>query len=79
MLRKNTIDMEATLKFNLPEENDEFNTAVNAVNYKNALSELNQYLRNEIKWSSDENKSEIAQEVRDELFRLMSENNIIID
>lgn len=79
MLRKNTIDMEATLKFNLPEENEEFSTAVNAVNYKNALSELNEYLRNEIKWGSDENKSEIAQEVRDELFRLMSENNIIID
>jgi hypothetical protein len=79
MLRKNTIDMEATLKFNLPEETEEFETAVNASNYKNALSELNQYLRNESKWSSDENKSEIAQEVRDELFRLMSENNIIID
>ena len=79
MLWKNTIDMEATLKFNLPEENEEFNTAVNANNYKNALSELNEYLRNEIKWGSDENKSEIAQEVRDELYRLMSENNIIID
>lgn len=79
MLRKNTIDMEATLKFNLPEETEEFETAINASNYKNALSELNQYLRNESKWSSDENKSEIAQEVRDELFRLMSENNIIID
>lgn len=79
MLRKNTIDMEATLKFNLPEENEEFNTAVNANNYKNALSELNQYLRNESKWSSDENKSEIAQILRDELCRLMSENNVILD
>jgi hypothetical protein len=71
--------MEATLKFNLPEETEEFNTAVNASNYKNALWEINQYLRNESKWSSDENKSEIAQEVRDELYRLMSENNVIID
>ncbi len=79
MLRKNTINMEATLKFNLPEETEEFNTAVNASNYKNALWELNQYLRNESKWSSDENKSEIAQEVRDELYRLMSENNVTLD
>lgn len=79
MLRKNTIDMEATLKFNLPEETEEFETAVNASNYKNALWELNQYLRNESKWSSDENKSEIAQIVRDELYRLMSENNVILD
>ena len=79
MLRKNTINMEATLKFNLPEETEEFNTAVNASNYKNALWELNQYLRNESKWSSDENKSEIAQIVRDELYRLMSENNVTLD
>jgi hypothetical protein len=71
--------MEATLKFNLPEETEEFNTAVNASNYKNALWELNQYLRNESKWSSDENKSEIAQIIRDELYRLMSENNVILD
>ena len=79
MLRKNTINMEATLKFNLPEETEEFNMAVNASNYKNALWELNQYLRNESKWSSDENKFEIAQEVRDELYRLMSENNVTLD
>ncbi len=79
MLRKNTIDMEATLKFNLPEETDEFNTCVNASNYKNALWELNQYLRNTVKHSSDENKSEIAQIVKDELCRLMSENNVILD
>jgi hypothetical protein len=79
VLRKNTIKMEATLKFNLPEETEEFNTAVNASNYKNALWELNQYLRNKAKHSSDENEGEIAQEVRDELYRLMSENNVIID
>ena len=79
MLRKNTIDMEATLKFNLPEETEEFNTAVNASNYKNAVWEINQYLRNKAKHSSDENKSEIAQEVRDELYRLMSENNVTLD
>ena len=79
MLRKNTIDMEATLKFNLPEETEEFNTAVNAGNYKNALYELNQYLRNKAKHSSDEEEVEIAQIVRDELYRLMSENNVTLD
>ena len=71
--------MEAILKFNLPEETEEFNTCVNASNYKNALWELNQYLRNKSKYSSDENEGEIAQKVRDELCRLMSENNVILD
>ena len=79
MLRKNTIKMEATLKFNLPEETEEFNTTVNASNYKNALWEINQFLRNKSKWSSDEKESEIAQILRDELYRLMSENNVTLD
>lgn len=79
MLRKNTIDMEATLKFNLPEEEIEFNTAINASNYKNALWEINQFLRNKSKWSSDENEGEIAEIIRDELYRLMSENNVTLD
>jgi hypothetical protein len=71
--------MEANLKFNLPEETEEFNTAINGINYKNALWELNQYLRNKSKYSSDENESEIAQSIKDELYRLMSENNVTLD
>lgn len=71
--------MEAILKFNLPEEEQEFNTAVNSSNYKNALWEINQFLRNKSKWSSDEKESEISDKLREELFRIMSENNVILD
>jgi len=71
--------MEAILKFNLPEENEEFNTAVNSSNYKNALWEINQFLRNKSKWSLDEKESEISEKLREELFRIMSENNVILD
>jgi hypothetical protein len=71
--------MEAILKFNLPEEEQEFNTAVNSSNYKNALWEINQFLRNKSKWSSDEKESEISEKLREELFRIMSENNVILD
>lgn len=71
--------MEAILKFNLPEEKEEFETAVSGGNYKSALYELDQYLRNKAKHSSNENESEIAQIVRDELYRLMSDNKVILD
>jgi len=71
--------MEAILKFNLPEEEQEFNTAVNSSNYKNALWEINQFLRNKSKWSLDEKESEISEKLREELFRIMSENNVILD
>jgi hypothetical protein len=71
--------MEAILKFNLPEENEEFNTAVNSSNYKNALWEINQFLRNKSKWSLYEKESEISEKLREELFRIMSENNVILD
>jgi hypothetical protein len=36
--------MKATLSFNLPEERDEFETAVNAGKYKAALWEVSQYV-----------------------------------
>ena len=54
--------MEAILKFNLPEEQDEFNTAVNGFKYKMIIHELKQYLRSEIKYNN-----ELSQEVYDTL------------
>lgn len=45
--------MKATLEFNLPEEREAFETAVNAHRYKSALWELDQYLRGKIKHAPD--------------------------
>jgi hypothetical protein len=56
----------ATLTFNLPEENEEYMTAVHAGDYRSALWELDQHLRSIVKYTDNPN-SEIYQEIRDKL------------
>lgn len=46
--------MEAILKFNLPEENADFKNAIDGVKYKIILFELDQYLRNKLKYENIE-------------------------
>lgn len=46
--------MEATLKFNLPEEQEEFEIAVNGVDYHSFIFDFNNFLRGELKYKSDD-------------------------
>jgi hypothetical protein len=46
--------MKATLTFNLPEDNEEFNRAVKSADYYVCLFEFYQYLKREIKWRKKE-------------------------
>jgi hypothetical protein len=72
---------EAILKFNLsePEDLEEFELASNARKYSLVLWELDQYLRNKVKYPAenahDEYTDAMAQ-VRDELWRLLNEHNL---
>jgi hypothetical protein len=69
----------ATLEFNLPEEQDEFETANNASKYYSVLWDLDQYLRNFVKYPSDREDpilTDTMAKVRDELWRLMKEHNL---
>jgi hypothetical protein len=43
--------MKGILEFTLPEESDEHLTAINASKYKNFIWELDQFLRNQIKYN----------------------------
>jgi len=72
----------AILEFNLPEEQDEFETATNAGKYYSILWNLDQYLRNSIKYASDEMPQadiDTFQLVRDELWQLIDEQNLNLD
>ena len=71
----------ATLIYNLDEPNDheEFELANNARKYYTVLWELDQYLRNSVKYSSDSEDSintDTMAKVRDELWKLMNEHNL---
>jgi len=68
--------MEAILKFNLPEENDEFNSAINGSNYSSIIWELKQYLRSQLKYENLSNDADEALEkVKEKIAEL--ENNFL--
>jgi hypothetical protein len=70
--------MKATLTFNLPEDNEEFNRAVKAADYYVCLFDLFQYLRREIKYN--EQLSDIErntfERIREEFNGILTENGI---
>jgi len=73
---------EAILKFNLPEEQLEFEQAVNASKYTSILWDLDQYLRNQVKYPAESTHEEFIDAMataRDELWKLLDEHNITLD
>jgi len=70
---------EAILKFNLPEEQSDFDIVNNAVKYYSILWDLDQFLRNKTKYPDDDVKPEeidAYHTLRDELHSLMKEHNL---
>jgi hypothetical protein len=72
--------MKATLEFKLPEENHEFSNATQGAKMRSVLWELDQWLRAKLKYEelSDEQYDAFKQ-TRDELRRLLIEENIDLD
>jgi hypothetical protein len=70
--------MKATLTFNLPEDNEEFNRAVKAADYYVCLFEIYQYLRREIKYNEQLSDIEINifKKIREEFNGILTENKI---
>jgi len=71
--------MKATLEFNLPDDQQEYDLANNGLNFWNVLWELEQDLRTKTKYAADDlpqDKWDAYQEIRDLLRELMTENNI---
>lgn len=67
--------MKATIEYNLPDDQEDFNHATNGFNYYMALVEMDQWLRSEYKY----NGREEMYEVREMLREIISENNVKID
>lgn len=71
--------MKAIFKFNLPEEQDEYQTFIDANKMHNVLWEMQQWLRKETKYCADnisEDTYEAFIECKEKLIELMNENNI---
>ena len=66
--------MEAILKFNLPEDNEEFAIATKAMDWSLLVLDIDQFIRNKIKYEQD--KDGILQLVRDRLYFNMEEKGL---
>ena len=75
--------MEAILKFNLPEDQQDFDLAVNGAKAQVALWEMDQWLRAQYKYMPDEeyskDKYETFEKCRDQLREIMFENGVKFD
>lgn len=74
--------MKATLEFNLPDDEQEFELATKSVKFWSVLWELDQSLRAKTKYAPDslpQDKYDAYQEIRNELHELMSNSNISFD
>jgi hypothetical protein len=73
--------MKAKLTFNLPEEQDDFNHAIKGVDYYLVLTELDNKLRNIVKYGGDgewKGKEDAAELMRKELNLIILERGINI-
>ena len=66
--------MEAILKFNLPEDQDQFDVATKAMDWSLLVLDIDQFIRNKIKYEQD--KDGILQLVRDRLYFNMEEKGL---
>jgi len=74
--------MEAILKFNLPEERQDFMLAAKAMSFWSVLWELDQHLRGKTKYASDdmsEGEYNAYMAIRETLRELMLDENISLD
>lgn len=74
--------MEATLKFNLPDDNIEFQMAVNAAKWYSVCWDMDQYLRSQTKYAPDSMPQEVYDELcktREKLHEIMGDNSVNFD
>jgi hypothetical protein len=74
--------MKATLEFNLPDDQQEYELANSALGFWNVLWELDQELRAKTKYAADDlpkDKYYAYQEIRDLLHELMRDKNVGLD
>lgn len=69
--------MNAILKFNLPEEQEEHMLALKGSDYMSVCFELDQWLRGEIKYQ-ERKDADTLQEVRDKLHEFLKDYDLFI-
>jgi len=74
--------MKATLEFNLPDDQQEYDLANNGLNFWHVLWELDQELRANTKYAPDDmtdDDYDAYQKIRDKLYELMNDYNVNLE
>jgi hypothetical protein len=72
--------MKATLKYNLPDDQFEFESAVKSMKMFFALTEIKDELRSIWKYEElKENQFEMVERIREKFFEILQENEINLD
>ncbi len=72
--------MKAILEFDLPEDNTDFQSAINGHNYKSAIWDFDQLLRSEMKYKElSEETYQAYKWCRAELRKILAEDNLFIE
>ena len=74
--------MKATLEFNLPDDNVEFQLANNASKWYSVAWDMDQYLRSQTKYAPDSMPQEVydaLSKTRDQLREIMTDNGVNFD
>jgi len=74
--------MKATLEFNLPDDQQEYDLANNGLNFWHVLWELDQELRANTKYAPDDmtdDDYDVYQKIRDKLHELMNDYNVNLE
>jgi hypothetical protein len=72
--------MKAVLEFDLPEDNSDFQAAINGSNYKNAIWDFDQLLRSEMKYKElSDNTYQAYKWCREELRKILEQDNLYIE
>jgi len=74
--------MKAILEFNLPDDQPEFDNAINGTKWSLVAWELDQWLRSQIKYSPDDMSQEAYdafEQCRDKLHEIKNEYNLNFD
>lgn len=68
----------AQLTFNLPEENDEFNTCVAAMQFRMVIEDMRESLRNTLKYGElDDKAHEAVQKVQTEFLDNLNDRGLL--
>jgi hypothetical protein len=67
--------MKVTMEFTLPDEQYEYECAVNSKSYRAALHDLHYRLRNEMKYKEIEN----SEHYMEMFWEILNNNNVVID